>query len=103
MSEYRTPPGHQGFHARKLFDQRGAIQWGAVAHIEPGGGGPAGDHTHSDNHIFIVTEGEAQVRLGGEIVTVGRDEALFVDGMTPHSIWNRTGAPVTVVKISTAR
>lgn len=57
MQEFITPPNHKGFSAKKLFDENGKIKWGAIAYIEKGGGGPEGNHTHSDNHIFIVCFG----------------------------------------------
>ena len=90
MQEFITPPGHSGFLAKKLFEKGGQIQWGAVAHIEPQGGGPAGGHTHSEDHLFLVIQ-----------VQVGENQAFFVDGSIPHSIWNFTGETITVVQIST--
>ena len=62
-NEFITPEGHTAFLAKKLFDGMGKIYWGAVAYIEKGGGGPAGNHTHSDNHIFIVVDGEVEIFL----------------------------------------
>lgn len=61
MQEFITPPNHKGFSAKKLFDENGKIKWGAIAYIEKGGGGPEGNHTHNDNHIFIVVDGEGSV------------------------------------------
>lgn len=101
MQEFITPPGHSGFLAKKLFEKGGQIQWGAVAHIEPQGGGPAGGHTHPEDHLFLVIQGTATVCLGEEKVQVGENQAFFVDGSIPHSIWNFTGETITVVKIST--
>ena len=98
-----TPPGHRDFSAKKLFAGGGTLQGGAVAYIQPGGGGPEGNHTHPDDHIFLVMEGEVRVVLGDREVTVRRDESLFVDGMVPHSIWNRSNSAAKVVKLSTRR
>ena len=100
---FMTPEGHVGFHAKKLFPEMGKIQWGAVAYIEKDGGGPAGNHTHSDNHIFIVVDGEVEVVLGQETHAVKKDEMFFVDGMIPHSIWNRGEDTAKVIKISVER
>lgn len=100
---FMTPEGHTGFQAKKLFNEMGKIQWGAVAYIEKDGGGPAGNHTHSDNHIFIVVEGEVVVMLENEPHTIKKDEMFFVDGMTPHSIWNRRAETAKVIKISVER
>lgn len=103
MQEFMTPPNHKGFSAKKLFDEHGRIKWGAIAYIEPGGGGPEGNHTHSDNHLFIVVDGKAKVILGDEEIIVGKNESCFVDGMIPHSIWNHAGQTTVVIKISTER
>ena len=102
-NEFMTPEGHRGFSAKKLFDRMGEIQWGAIAYIEKGGGGPENNHTHSDNHIFIVVDGEVQVVLGDEETVVEKNESLFVDGMIPHSIWNNGEKTAVVIKICTAR
>ena len=103
MQEFITPPNHKGFSAKKLFDENGKIKWGAIAYIEKGGGGPKGNHVHSDNHIFIVVDGEAKVILGDKEIIVQKNESLFVEAMTPHSIWNNANQTTTVIKISTER
>lgn len=103
MQEFMTPPGHCGFLAKKLFDEAGKIKWGAIAYLSEGGGGPKGNHTHEDNHLFIVAQGEAKVIVGDENVIVRKNEAFFVDGMKPHSIWNNTDGTTVVIKISTER
>lgn len=98
-----TPEGHKNFKAKKLFNEMGKIQWGAVAYIEKDGGGPVGNHTHSDNHIFIVVEGEVEIILENESHIVKKDEMFFVDGMTAHSIWNHGTDTAKVIKISVER
>ena len=74
-----------------------------IYYIEKGGGGPENNHTHSDNHIFIVVDGEVRVVLGDEETVVGKNESIFVDGMIPHSIWNNGEKTAVVIKICTAR
>lgn len=101
--EFMTPEGHTGFLAKKLFNEMGRIHWGALAYIEPGGGGPAGNHTHSDNHIFIVVEGEVEIFLKDAPHIVKKDEMFFVDGMIPHSIWNHGSETAKVIKLSVER
>lgn len=88
---------------KKLFNETSAIHWGALAYIEANGGGPAGNHTHSDNHIFIVVDGEVEIILGNTSHIVKKDESIFVDGMIPHSIWNRGAETAKVIKISVQR
>lgn len=103
MQDFMTPPNHRGFSAKKLFDENGKIKWGAIAYIEKDGGGPEGNHTHSDNHIFIVVDGEARVVMDKEEFIVKKNESFFVDGMIPHSIWNNSDSTTTVIKISVER
>lgn len=100
MEDFITPPNHKGFSAKKLFNESGKVKWGAIAYIEVGGGGPEGNHTHEDNHIFIVVDGEAKVICGDKEFIVKKNESFFVDGMTPHSIWNNVDKVTTVIKIS---
>lgn len=102
-NKFITPEGHKKFMAKKLFHEMGKIQWGAIAYIEKGGGGPENNHTHSDNHIFIVADGEVRIISGEKEFIVGKDESIFVDGMTPHSIWNNGDKTAVVIKISTER
>ena len=101
--EFITPEGHKDFLAKKLFNQMGRIQWGAIAYIAENGGGPENNHTHSDNHIFIVVDGQVRIVSGDREIIAGKDEAVFVDDMTPHSIWNNGAKTAVVIKISTAR
>lgn len=102
-NQFMTPEGHKGFLAKKLFNEMGKIKWGAIAYIEKGGGGPENNHTHSDNHIFIVADGEVKIISGDKEIVVGKDESVFVDGMIPHSIWNNGDKTAVVIKISTDR
>lgn len=95
-----TPEGHKGFLAKKLFQEMGEIQWGAIAYIEKQGGGPEGNHTHSENHIFIVVEGEVEIILKDQSHIVKKDETFFVNGKIPHSIWNHGCVVAKVIKIS---
>ncbi len=100
MEEFITPEGHKDFLAKKLFDRMGSIQWGALAYIEPNGGGPQGNHTHPEDHIFIVAEGRVEILLGDQARTVEKDGMLYVQGSIPHSIWNREKQTAKVIKIS---
>ena len=95
-----TPVGHSKFFAKKLFDEMGKIKWGALAYIEAGGGGPEGNHTHEDDHIFIVVEGEVKIYESNKANIVKKDEMFYVKGSTPHSIWNNGTETAKVIKIS---
>ena len=97
MKEFSTPPDHVNFLAKKLFAEMGRIADGAIAYLEPSGGGPLTPHTHDHDHLFIVVEGEAKAVLDGKEVIIRKNESFLVDGKTPHSVWN--GADVTTVMI----
>ena len=100
MQEFMTPPKHVNFRAKKLFGEMGRIVDGSIAYIDLNGGGPTKWHTHEHNHLFIVTEGEARIRLGEETVIIHKDEALLVEGHIPHSCWNNTDGVTKMIGIT---
>ena len=44
-----------------------------------------------------------RIVTGDREIIAGKDQSVFVDGMTPHSIWNNGAKTAVVIKISTAR
>lgn len=103
MAEFRTPPNHIAFLAKKLMGEAGKIQDVSVAYLEKGGGGPLEKHTHSHNHLFIVTEGEAKLLLGEEIRILKKDEAFFIEGTIPHSVWNNMEETTKMIGITVGK
>ena len=51
----------------------------------------------------VVVDGQVRIVSGDREIIASKDEAVFVDGMTPHSIWNNGAKTAVVIKISTAR
>lgn len=100
MEEFITPPNHVGFKAKKLFGAVGKIIDGSIAYVSLNGGGPTELHTHEHDHLFIVTQGEAKVLMGGETVIVKKDEAFLVKGGIPHSVWNSSDRETVMIGIS---
>lgn len=94
--KFVTPPNHFGFRAARLFGEQGLLLDGALAYIEPGGGGPEPAHTHETDHLFYVIEGELAVRCGGETITIHAGEARRVPGAVPHATQN-PGAQIAKV------
>lgn len=88
------------FLAKKLFGNCGEIIDGAIAYLEPGGGGPVNLHTHPHNHLFIVITGQAKVLLGNEEKIIKANEAFLVKGKIPHSVWNDSQEITTMLGIS---
>ncbi len=100
MSDFMTPPNHVNFKAKKLFGQMGEIIDGSIAYIDLDGGGPVQPHTHEHNHLFIVTKGEAGIRLGDQEVILRKDESFLVDGNIPHAVWNHYDGETVMIGIS---
>jgi len=101
MHEFITPPQHYGFTAKKLFDGFNRVLTnGSIAYIEPRGGGPSPSHSHVDDHLFIVIDGTATIKLGDETIIVKADESIVVPGATLHSIWNETEDMLKMIGLS---
>lgn len=101
MSDFMTPPGHVNFNAKMLAtDLKATLLDVAVAYIEPGGGGPSPAHTHANNHLFVVVEGCATIKMGNQLIAVQTDETVYVKGDMEHSIWNESDKPLKVLKIN---
>lgn len=100
MENFKTPPDHIAFLAKKLFGECGRIIDGSVAYIEPGGGGPAHPHTHEHSHLFIVVSGEIVIRTLTEDFVVKPNESRLVPGTTEHSVWNNSTEKAVVIGIS---
>lgn len=99
-AEFMTPPDHVNFNAKRLFGKMGEILDGAVAYIDPQGGGPVKQHTHEHNHLFIVVKGEAKILLGDQEIIVKQDDSFLVDGRIPHSVWSNTSEQTVMIGIS---
>lgn len=100
LKGFITPPDHINFNAKKIFGENGKIQDGAIAYLEPGGGGPIELHTHPHNHLFIVVSGEAKVIIDNQEVVIHENESFLVDGERPHSVWNNTNQTTIMLGIS---
>ena len=51
--------------------------------MEPGGGMPM--HTNTVEHEQYVLSGSARVVIGDEVLTVEKDDVVFIPGGVPHS------------------
>ena len=100
MEHFITPPNHIKFKAKKLFGAIGTIIDGSIAYVDLNGGGPTEQHTHEHNHLFIVTQGEAKIKLAASEVVVKKDEAFLVEGSIPHSVWNNIETETVMIGIS---
>lgn len=95
-----TSPKHVGFEAKKLFDKSAELIDVAIAYIQPSGGGPSEKHTHSHDHLFVVTQGRARIELGEETVVLQKDQSMLVKGTIPHCVWNDCDETTTMICIT---
>lgn len=100
LNGFITLPNHVNFLAKKLFGESGEIQDGAIAYLEPGGGGPVEPHTHPHNHLFVVISGEAKIILGNQEVIVHENESFLVKGELSHSVWNHADQTTIMLGIT---
>ncbi|MCU6719089.1 MULTISPECIES: cupin domain-containing protein [Porcipelethomonas] len=100
MNEFMIPPDHVNFLAKKLFGNSGKIKDVSIAYLQKEGGGPTEPHTHSHDHLFIVTSGEAKINYGKEIIILKKDESFLVKGTVSHSVWNNIDEETVMVGIS---
>ncbi|MCM1506677.1 MAG: cupin domain-containing protein [Ruminococcus flavefaciens] len=100
MNNFITPPNHANFKAKKLFGEMGTVIDGSIAYIGLDGGGPTELHTHEHNHLFIVTKGEAKIKLADREVILKKDESFLVEGKIPHSVWNNIQDETVMIGIS---
>ena len=78
----------------------GQIIDGSIAYIRLKGGGPAEQHTHEHDHLFIVVKGEAKVLLKDEETIIKKDEAFLVNGSILHSVWSNQDEETVMIGIS---
>ena len=101
MKNYITPKNHRKFKALPLSSKiDDEIIDCAIAFIEPGGGGPFPDHTHSHDHLFTVISGEIEIRIGEDKKKIKRGMSIRVKGETLHSVWNVGTSEAKVIGIS---
>ena len=58
-------------------------------------------HTHAFDEAFYVLDGELTVQLGDELTTVSAGELAFALGGVPHTLANRSRAPVRFLIVCT--
>ena len=71
-----------------------------LVEIAPGGQIP--EHNHGDNgevEVYVILEGDATMRLGGEDHPAPAGTFASIDSPTSRTILNRSDAPVTAMLI----
>jgi quercetin dioxygenase-like cupin family protein len=71
-----------------------------LVEIEPGGGIPEHDEAESGQvELYVVLEGEAVLRIGGEDHPAPAGTFASIEPPVSRTILNRSGAPVTALLI----
>lgn len=100
MKDFKTVPNHHGFYLKNLFGRESdAICRGDLAHINPGGFGPANSHCHNNAHLFIVLQGVVEVEIDDNRHRVSQYESLIVPGGATHKMFNNSESTATVIGI----
>jgi mannose-6-phosphate isomerase-like protein (cupin superfamily) len=67
----------------------------------PPGGDPAWGHSHRTiEEIYLVLEGEVQIKLGDVVETLGRYDAVRIPPETPRAVRNPTDRDAVFAMIS---
>ncbi len=90
-------------HYKPLFGQgdadtsvvEGVARYGEAV-IDPNGTCAAVQYPEEDQ-VYVVLEGSAAVKYGDEVVSLGKEDYLYLPSTIPHTLSNRSGSPLTVV------
>jgi mannose-6-phosphate isomerase-like protein (cupin superfamily) len=59
-------------------------------------------HMHrEEDEAFLILEGELEIAVGGETITVRTGEAAFAPRGVPHQLRNTSGRPVRAIVVTT--
>jgi mannose-6-phosphate isomerase-like protein (cupin superfamily) len=50
-----------------------------------------------EDQVYVVLDGKAAVKYGNEIVSLNKEDYLYLPSTVPHTLSNSSGAPLTVV------
>jgi mannose-6-phosphate isomerase-like protein (cupin superfamily) len=50
-----------------------------------------------EDQVYVVLDGKAAVKYGNEIVSLNKEDYLYLPSAVPHALSNSSGAPLTVV------
>jgi mannose-6-phosphate isomerase-like protein (cupin superfamily) len=90
-------------HYKPLFGQGdsdisvlvGVARYGEAV-IDPNGACVAVQYAEEDQ-VYVVLDGNASVRYGTEVVSLGKEDYLYLPSTIPHLLSNRSAAPLTVL------
>ena len=97
-------PGAFLGYARPLGAEQLAMNVRVLAPHEsnqPPGFDPAWGHSHKTiEEIYLVLEGEIELKLGDAVETLGRHDAVLIPAQTPRAVRNETDEDAAFAMIS---
>jgi quercetin dioxygenase-like cupin family protein len=59
------------------------------------GQSPHPPHTHPEEEVLIITDGQAEISIAGSVTKVGPGDVMYVGSNHLHGIVNKSSAPMT--------
>lgn len=59
------------------------------------GQSPHPPHTHPEEEILIITDGQAEISIAGKVTKVGPGDVMYAGSNRLHGIVNKSSAPMT--------
>src|SRR5436189_2880183 len=97
----RTGPNER--FSQALFDHKSGAQTCTINYIKtpPGGGSPAGMHTHAVDQIFYILSGVMSVEVEGALYNAGPGSLMVFPAGVPHRNFNASGEPTVHLAFNT--
>ena len=69
-------------------------------HVPPGGDPATGHHHKTIEEIYLVLDGEVEVKLGDDVHRLRKRDAVLIPPATPRAVRNPTDAEAAIALIS---
>lgn len=88
--------------AEVMYDRdRGAKHCSVMSvYTPPGGGSPAGLHTHEVDQLFYIIDGQMEIEVGGRRLAAGAGSLVVFPAGVPHRNWNAGDTPTRHLSIA---
>ncbi len=92
---------HDKGGVRQLFDRKTAMLSRFDIHVTTLNQGLSSHppHTHKNEEIILMMDGDAQMLVNGKVVRCDTGDAVYVDSMVPHNLSNIGKTPATYFAI----
>ena len=88
---------------QKLFDHTSGAKHCTINCIKtpPGGGSPAGMHTHAVDQVFYILSGSMSIEIEGKEYACGPGSLIIFPAGVPHRNWNGGSEPTVHLAFNT--